>query len=344
MDRPYLNYDVLHSIMCFADRPTLSCLMQTSRELYRPAAKHILDERVSFNDGDDINALFPFLTADPVHRLPLIRRLAIRGHYGSISDHAASLANKLVLSLVPVARLTNLAIWNAEELLGAHPYLGSALASLTSVRHLNLSDSGKLCARMLSAFQSPLVSANLAFRCDVDERPISDIPNDPIPLLRHSAQSLRYLETKSSGSVLGVPSAYPGVTDLVISYTDMPDVTQYVQAFPHLRYLKVYECEEDTRDSARLMAQRRHNQAMQRELLSWPELERYEGSITSLYYLALACPIAFVVLNDRENPGLTRRCLLKFWTMLVQNTWSSRSPEPAGFWTPHSRLCSPGHP
>ncbi|KAI9068361.1 hypothetical protein FKP32DRAFT_1561866 [Trametes sanguinea] len=304
MDRPRLNYDVLHIIMSFSDKPTLSCLMRTCKELYRPATRYILKGGAWIENEEHAVSLLPFMRADAPYRASLLRVLRIdMGYCGPVSADTASLLDKLFLCLASAGCLNELTLWHSESLLRLHPDLSSAFARLSSVKHLQVYDVGQHSAQMLSRLQTSLISAHISFQSGTDQPPAIPMAHDPTLLLHHSRHTLCNLITSYSDSPTGIPTTYLGVTDLSLNHMEMPDIAQYVQAFPRLLHLILYESNgwdfgDQVREGYRV--QRRHNQEMQRLTGSWPKLDLYEGSIVSLYHLGITCQISALILDDQE--------------------------------------------
>ncbi|OSD01305.1 hypothetical protein PYCCODRAFT_538000 [Trametes coccinea BRFM310] len=315
MDRPHLNYDVLLLVMSFSDKQTLSCLMRTCKELYRPATRYLLEGGADIESEEHIVSFLPFLRADAPYRASLLRQLRIDlGYYGDVSSDAASLLEELLLCLAPAGYLTDLILWNSEPLLRSHPDLSTAIAQLSTLRYLEVYGVGQLGCRMLSELQATLAIAHISFEIGPDELPFMHSTYDPTVLLRHSQHTLIYLITSYSGRLAGIPTVYPSITNLSLNYMEMPDISQYVQAFPQLQFLTMYECNGwEFGDHARegYQTQRERNQQMQRRLGSWPKLELYEGSIVGLYHLGITCPISTLILDDQECMSLEPAMLIE---------------------------------
>ncbi|KAI9059791.1 hypothetical protein FKP32DRAFT_1679603 [Trametes sanguinea] len=311
MNRPSLNYDILLNIARFADRRTLRCLMQTCKELYRPAAKLILaDGYACLRTLADIRSFLSFLLADPEHRLPLLHRLEIKvdvRRYKRRSRQADSALPALFRRLAESGALTDLILWRAEDLVNALIDIPPTIVALKTLSRLELNDVGPFSGVMLGAMEARLVSVAVKFQEPGLGFPLGGHFNkDPLDLLIRYRRTLR--ELKMSCAVIPFTQLnanntprYENVTTLTLERMHLPSIQLFVYAFPELRRLSVHRCvDEDSFDTdyTQVYEQRYANQEQQRTQGSWPSLESFCGSVYNLHYLGITCPISVLDLTD----------------------------------------------
>ncbi|KAL7281138.1 hypothetical protein ACG7TL_004446 [Trametes sanguinea] len=311
MERPRVSYDVLLLILSFSDNPTLARMMQTCKELYRPAVTCILQGLVTVHvDTSSILSLSSFLFRDPLHRIPLLRKLKIDDYYGpgwdeeNLTHEGASSLKHLLDRLVAAGCLEELILYEPDDLLEEYPELFDTLGRFTSLKSIKIHGAGERSVDLLRNLESCLVTAHLAFEYwrNYDEE---DFFRDHIALLSHSQHTLRELSV-SRGRVehrhenQDEPT-YPNLTKLTLDNTDIIDISQYIRAFPHLQRLEMQECNTFEPDDIMMdLSDRERNEEAQKQYGSWPKLGVFDGSLCSLWELALACPISSLQLTDDD--------------------------------------------
>ncbi|KAI0650978.1 hypothetical protein C8Q79DRAFT_996585 [Trametes meyenii] len=140
-----------------------------------------------------------------------------------------------------------------------------------------------------------------------------DLRPDPVPLLAHSARTLRTLRA-SNAALTSVEDAlrYSAVRDLSLRLVGAPAIAPLVHAFPKVRDLYVYTpfdgCGAQTIKDGKwgwgedaLEATRVANRAAQ-VYSAFAPLERVRGFARGLYALGLACPVKHLEIGAIEPP------------------------------------------
>ncbi|KAI0673306.1 hypothetical protein C8Q78DRAFT_1077567 [Trametes maxima] len=264
--------------------------------------------------------------------------------------------------------LTHLSLSHTEALLALDPTpaatspLARALARLSALTHLSLSDVGPLgCALLRSltceleevevhfddAWAARAIYPTLAFDVGTGSASVSlaagtlvpalpdgepsglpspatatvhaGLPHphaahsllpDPIPLLAHSARTLRILRA-SNAALASVEDVlrYPTVRTLSLRLAGAPALAPLVHAFPAVRDLYVYtpfdgfgvQVKGGVNGEDALEATRAANRAAQ-VYSAFAPLERVRGFARGLYALGLACPVKHLEVGAVEPP------------------------------------------
>ncbi|KAL7281136.1 hypothetical protein ACG7TL_004444 [Trametes sanguinea] len=309
MERPHLNYDVLLLILSFSDQRTLARMMQTCRELYRPAINCILQSLVTVRvTSSSILSFSCFLFRDPVHRIPLLRKLEINDIFtydaddAALTPDAASSLKHVLDRLAAAGCLEELVLYEPDDLLEEYPELSDIIESFTSLKSIKIYEAGERSVDLLGNLESCLVTAHIMFE-DWRVYPEVEIFRSPIDLLCRSQDTLRELSV-SRGRLEHRyanqdEATYPNLTKLTLHDTDILDISRYIRAFPRLRTLELEDCNTYWPLNMDLSTQEQNEEA-QKQHGSWPRLEVYEGSLCSLWQLALACPVSSLLLTEDD--------------------------------------------
>ncbi|KAM5538641.1 hypothetical protein V8D89_007670 [Ganoderma adspersum] len=220
---------------------------------------------------------------------------------------AESVAPILELLFEIIARaasnFTSLKIFEAEALLAAHPPLCAAIAKLTTLKALNLSDAGVQCATLLCDLQSSLVLADISFSVD-DRGPEDEVVHyfntNPILLLQDSQSTLESLDTTFAVSSPYGP-CYANVTSLSLSCINLPVIEDYIRAFPNLLSLATCECGGFLEDPGEERRRRETSMDHQAQHGTWRSLRHYSGSVLELWTSGLTCQIPSIQLGFAQR-------------------------------------------
>ncbi|KAM5538653.1 hypothetical protein V8D89_007682 [Ganoderma adspersum] len=300
-----LNMDIMHAIMSYATRNTVSDLMKTCRAANSEGVKHLLKDGVSIGSEVELLSLVYFLTArgnldDSLRRLIFFESLSL--NFDTPSPDVARGLAEFFENIGPVAlNFTSLDIHTAETLLTAYPPLGATIAKLTTLESLEISSSGEHCASLLRTLQSKLVTASITFDDgDEEDEDILERDRNPILLFRGSQSTLESLSTSFSASSPQGPR-YANVTELSLSYLDLPSIEDYIRAFPNLRSLSAFECSGYVNDPAGWEERRLTSMGYQVRRGSWRSLRQYWGSVLILWIFGLTCRIPSVELDFEDD-------------------------------------------
>ncbi|KAM5538644.1 hypothetical protein V8D89_007673 [Ganoderma adspersum] len=300
-----LNVDIMHTIMSYATRNIVSNLMKTCRTMNSEGAKHLLKDGVSVGCDAELVSFIYFLMArrnvdDSLRRLSFFEKFSL--HFDAPSPEIAGLLAEFFERIAPAAlNFTSLEIHTTEALLTSYPPLGAAIAKLTTLEDLELSFGGEHCAELLRTLQSKLVTAIITF--GDGEREDEEIPDryrNPILLLQGSKSTLESLRTSFSVSSFYGPR-YTNVTKLSLSYMDLPDIEDYIRAFPNLVSLSAFECSGYGDDSEAWEDRREISMLYQAHNETWRSLSYYWGSVLILWTFGLTCRIPSVELDFDDH-------------------------------------------
>ncbi|KAM5538643.1 hypothetical protein V8D89_007672 [Ganoderma adspersum] len=313
-----LNMDIIHIIMSYADHRVVSNLMKTCNMLNSEGSKYLLEDGVSLRRKRGLKSFMRFLTArnnpnECRRRLTFLKKLSLDLYYPTEAT-ARFLEGIFEILAQTTSDFNSLEISNTEVLLAAHPPLGSAIAKLTTLKTLDLSDAGERCASLLRDLQSSLVLADINFSVSNLQLPLAADAavhhnnTNPILLLKGSQSTLKSLSTTFSGSSPDGPR-YANVTSLSLSCVDFPAIEDYIRAFPNLLSLSTFECGglrndpwphlwEDRRATS-MLHQARHG--------TWRSLRHYTGSVFELWIFGLTCQIHTVEITGFPQRGASPR-------------------------------------
>ncbi|KAI0700037.1 hypothetical protein C8T65DRAFT_728852 [Cerioporus squamosus] len=319
MNQPVLVEDVVYIIMSFADRPTISRMMQTCRTLSRGGVPYILHDDVKLYLSSLKASFFRFIFADPPRRLQSLCGLSVSPHeFGQASEEIPDdvpelLKGFFVLLAMGGENFTRLRLHDAEVILQLHPDLPDAIASLTRLEELNIDSAGSLSCKLLANIRSSLYVVKVSLLDEDDDPALTLQDKTPTTLLRGSRTTLEYLSISDVHTIPDGPR-YPNLTVLDIINTWTFITHHFVHAFPSLTKLYVSESfvsgarnveELTTLREANLFKQRRHG--------AWNALREYWGPLGILYVLGLTCRITEMHLDDMDghvfDPRLLRAVL-----------------------------------
>nr|VWP02150.1 Cell cycle regulatory protein [Ganoderma boninense] len=268
-------------------------------------AKYLLKDGVSLGSETDLVSFMYFMMArghldDTIRRISFFENLSL--HFDTPSQDIAGVLAEFFEKIAPAAlNFTSLDIHTAEALLVSYPPLGTAIAKLTTLEALELSFGGEHCAVLLRNLQSKLVTANITF--GDGEREDEEIPRrdrDPILLLQGSQSTLESLDTSFAVSSPDGP-CYANVTSLSLSYMDLPDIEDYIRAFPNLRSLSAFECSGYGDDPETWADRREMSMLSQLEFGTWRSLHHYWGSVLILWTFGLTCRIPSIEIDFDDH-------------------------------------------
>ena len=315
MEHMPVNGDIMHLIMGHSDRGSVSKIMQTCRSFYCDGARYLVADLVEIQSDEisQVESFVSFMMADHPHRFPFLRTLALslnsraieRACWDNRLAATHSLLRDLFISLSAFGtNFTTLILRDAESILGAHPNLLDAIASLPQVRMLSIDYVDQHSRRMLRRFASSVVSACLTMPTVAAHPRMSGEARDLTLLLHASQSTLEKLEVSNCASFDG--PQFPRMASLTLVSQQSLCTHRYAHAFPNLHILDVVAANIAGLDSAdrtfpRLSGLRDENVALQRVHGTWKSLQEVYGTPSILYVLGITCPV--VRLGIFSEPG-----------------------------------------
>lgn len=305
-----LNVDILLVVASFCDQSTLCMLIGTCKTLYRTAARYALGERaVVLRSDRQIERFLRFMRPQHGQRWKLLRELEIDTDFLERPYIAKTLAS----AILKATHLEKLKLAPTKVILGSHPDLGPAFASLPSVKHVEIVGVSGLTCRMLEDMRWPLETAIIE-RLSIHDLWKDDINDynaiNPIEMLRNARRTLRSLSLDTwLGWRLRSPDipVYPNMKSLAVMHGHCPPTGPWAMAFPDLEHLKIYTLEHaclDVSDEA-LEIQFETREENREEHLSrgtWNKLESFKGAALDLYLVGVPCHIRHLKLGvSREE-------------------------------------------
>lgn len=306
-----LNIDILLVVAIFCDRSTLCMLTGTCKTLYRTAARYALSERAVSLDSDRAVELFlRFMRPQNGERWKLLRTLTIQTKLLGRPDIAKALAS----SIRKATNLEDLELAPAEVILGSHPDLGPAFASLPKDKCVEIAGANVLTCRMFEEMCWPLESVVIertSIDCLREEMQWDDDQTiHPIELLKNACDTIRNINLESwtvwrlrSQDVL----IFPKVDTLTVTGCHCPPTAPWATAFPNLQYLEVLTVEHACLSVSevalrRHLATREHNRRAHLRRGTWNELAVFLGATLDLYLVGAPCRIRHLELSiSREE-------------------------------------------
>ncbi|KAI0644870.1 hypothetical protein C8Q79DRAFT_912559 [Trametes meyenii] len=311
--------------MEFASPGTVSTMMRTCRTLYQEAhGPHLLlREGITLSRDRQIISFYSFMLANPPGRFRFLHALTLSK--GNFSDTAVdTLANLLDH---PDLHLESLVLHDAEEVLRSsvllfetdgYPYTGvpltSAIASLTTVRHLEMDGLDECAYALLEIFPPGLVSVVLMLDSLITQWSAPARPEEynPIVLLAQQADTLEVLEGSgfdADPDNVRYDVVYPRMRRITVRHARpwRPATVAYVHAFPSLEHFALFGTEDMHAGLAgphrnpfaerALEMRRSQNREDQMNDGSWQRLRVIEGDVFDVYALGLLCPVPEVRLQ-----------------------------------------------
>lgn len=281
--------------MLFADKQTVSTLMQTCRILHREGTKHLLRD-VMVLEAPQLLSVLEFLKApSDLNRWPFLRSLDIFLDTSDVIEPwFAEAVDELLFGLLAVSKLDSLALeLDAETLLSLQPRLVQTIAAFTTLRRLSMQGCGPRSAAMIRNMHSTLTSASIEFKGDGSYSEEEDRDMDFIRLLHHSHATLESISVYFPGMTLPGGPIYPKVEYIYLE-TPLyyPQPMHYIRSFPNLSTLIAYDDEGMDRSERAFLKRRRPRiKRKQEKHGSWPSLTSYGGYIGPLWSFALTCHI-----------------------------------------------------
>ncbi|KAI1782463.1 hypothetical protein LXA43DRAFT_1143633 [Ganoderma leucocontextum] len=289
-----LTYDtLLHVISLSRYAKDAVQLMATCRVLYHEGPKIALKKTVFISTAEQLASFFKFLRADNSSRCRYLRQLELRA-----CSPDPDVVQELIETLPLLTGIEYLRLVEAEELLDLHPDLSPAFSALTNLRHINFSGvKGGTCALLLR-LRSPLISANLSFVSDDDQKLWDYLDDDewerchPATLLDKFASTLEELQCLS---------------------IELHDFPLWVDAF--IRACPTLPTSSSTPSSGILgefnlrALQGSHDTNVGQQLRpvdscgTWAHLEHFSGCLVDLYAIGLISHIHRVTIVDRLDDG-----------------------------------------
>ncbi|KAI1783176.1 hypothetical protein LXA43DRAFT_904150 [Ganoderma leucocontextum] len=313
-----LTYDtLLHIISLSWYAKDAVQLMATCRVLYREGPKIALKKTVFISTAEQLASFLKFLRADDSSRCRYLRHLEL----GASCSPQPDVVQELIETLPLWTGIEYLRLADAEELLELDPGLTAAFSALTTLRHINFSGVKGGACELLSALHSPLISANISFISDVDQKLWDYLDDDeweryhPAILLDNFASTLEELQCVAwyTTQETVIPAeVYPNMRKLSIELHDFPLwVDAFIRAFPNLADLRV-----NTKYHGGILGEF-NLEAMQESHITnvgqqldpvdscgtWAHLEHFSGCLVDLYAIGLTSHIHRVTIVDRLDDG-----------------------------------------
>ena len=308
---PFLNFDVLFVVMEALDPVDVSRMMRTCWTLYRSGARHILGAQrgVHIHRHDRVLPFYHFMLAEKGARFKFLRKLVL-----SSPDLCETKAEALIVILKRTTHLEVLELRGVENTLNSATNLPDAVASLTSIRSMNLSEACMTTCNMLHSIQTPLKTLRLSYVEFVDG-PFADVPffyqfdthqeraaYHPLsvcaklaPTLESLHLSFTHADLPQLPDPLSAP-AYPHLHMLVLQ-EDWPLIGPYIAATPNLTRLVLASATNgepgDVYDEEPTIVSdcRGVNRRAQLADGSWNNLREVCGSPVEVYICGLVCRV-----------------------------------------------------
>lgn len=296
------NMDIMHVVMSYADRRVVSNIMKTCNALNSAGARYLLEGEVSLRREERLLRFIRFLHAmhnpdEYLRRVTFLKKLSL-GLYHPTED-AAGILEVLFNTISRVAsNFTSLKIFEAEALLATHAPLGAAIAKLTTLKALHLSNASVQCATLLRNLRSTgLILADISFSTrEPGDEVVRHSNANPILLLQGSQSTLESLSTSLAVSSPDGP-CYANVTSLSLSCINLPVIEDYIRAFPNLLSLTTFECDVFREDPWEELHRRETSMIHQAQHGTWRSLRHYSGSVLELWIFGLTCQIPSIHLG-----------------------------------------------
>ncbi|KAI1786634.1 hypothetical protein LXA43DRAFT_1033189 [Ganoderma leucocontextum] len=319
MSREQLPFDVLLLILEVAPRRTMAKMTQTCYALRDGGARFLLGGGVSLATGNSIISFVRFLRVDAVSRFQYLRVLEIaRGELPPRTVDAL-----LWLILHPLLALDSLTLREADMMLTStpsflepihgvdRPLLLTALAGLTTLRHLTVDQCDQRACSLIRTIRSPLKTISIDFISIPDREEVENW--NPIVLLTNHSKTLEEI-SGSNFAMRRRDHEWPVVYDVayrlvrtinatydIIHY---PRTVEYLAAFPNLTHLSLTAAAADSSGwrvntfcpvhfslALRRRSWNKNHQETQTPRLTWRNLEEVEGNVTDILALGLACHV-----------------------------------------------------
>ncbi|PIL32882.1 hypothetical protein GSI_05000 [Ganoderma sinense ZZ0214-1] len=308
---------------------TVAKMMRTCRALRDNGARIVLGGGASLRTEDHVLSFVQFLRADPTSRIQHLRDLDIG--CGELPRCTADELLWLITS--PLLALDSLALRKADSLLksnispseltsdGDLNVLVTALAQLTTVRHLKVSQCDNQACTLVRTICSPLKTISVHFPSDGPRNGDEAESRNPILLLAKHSATLE--EISGSHFAMLQPhiiydEVFPCVRRLSASYDAVwcHRTRAHVHAFPNLTHLRLSFADRghvgvyhDTFPTTRALRRRIWN----RESLdavtprpAWKKLEELRGAVTDVLALGMASHVPMLRLVGMVMPRAFR--------------------------------------
>ncbi len=300
-----LNLDIWLQIMESSPKGVVVGLMGTSKTLNRAGTKYLFNSPLTVTKTAKLLSFMQFFSPPNDSQTVQFRTqfpIGLSIHLQDLSATTCTLLSDALVrffaDVVPsMPRFTHLELYRAEKLLSASPGLGDAIAALTRVEILKVTQAGTICAGMLQAMQSPLAFAYI--HLGVEERYME---RQPHCLLRNAHATLRVLETHWTDPICRRGQVFPHLKRLSQYACTFLFPEDAMRAFPNLRYLHMDQSSSQQWQEVEYYHESHRNETFLDPNVSyWTSLYKYSGSLNVLYMMALTCHITILDIQDERH-------------------------------------------
>ncbi|TFK90770.1 hypothetical protein K466DRAFT_596693 [Polyporus arcularius HHB13444] len=281
-----LNLDIWLQIMESSPKDVVVGLMGTSKTLNRAGTKYLFNSPLTVTKTAKLLSFMQFFLPPNDSQTVQFRTqfpIGLSIHLQDLSATTCTLLSDALVrffaDVVPsMPRFTHLELYRAEKLLSASPGLGDAIAALTRVEILKVTQAGTICAGMLQTMQSPLAFAYI--HLGVEERYME---RQPHCLLRNAHATLRVLETHWTDPICRRGQVFPHLKRLSQYACTFLFPEDAMRAFPNLRYLHMDQSSsQQWQEVAYYHESHRNETFLDPNVSYWTSLYKYSGSLNEL--------------------------------------------------------------
>lgn len=264
-------------------------MARVCRTLYRAGTRQLVAIGVTIEATETLISFCRFMLAHTAH-FKYLRRLVL-----SLEDNFSDdpdVATMLVDVFQQATHLKHLEV-NDSRFLDLHPNIITAICDLATLKTLSLQmlsmDSDGLLHDMLMRLQSPIQKLDVDFWYGSDDNDIP--PGNIIQICEGLAPHLEELRVNTAQLSGFRGPVYPCVRKLSAEEGCLIDSGALIHSFPNLTELYVPSTTEPE-----IKERRKFNADSQRHH-QWHHLSWLGGDLTSLYQLALRCPVTTLALG-----------------------------------------------
>ncbi|PIL30623.1 hypothetical protein GSI_07325 [Ganoderma sinense ZZ0214-1] len=291
--------------------------MATCRVLYHEGAKIALKKPAVISTVEQLASFLIFLRADNSSRCRYLRRLELVEFFPE-----DNVVQDLIETLPLLTSIENLQLTEAELILDVHHALTPAFCTLTTLRHIDFTGVKAKTCTLLLGLHAPLVSANLNFLSNDDEKLWDDLEDDawvryhPTTLLDNFASTLEMLGCVSwyiNHDMFIMPTkVYPNMRKLSFKLHYFPlRIDAFIRAFPNLTDLQVnteyHDGNIDLFSWDTMLDSHAMNVAQQHAHVNscgtWAHLEHFYGCLLDIYAIGITSHIRRITLVDLQDDG-----------------------------------------
>ncbi|KAM5545140.1 hypothetical protein V8D89_001251 [Ganoderma adspersum] len=323
-----LPFEILLLVMEASPRRTIAKMMRTCHALRDDGARILLSGGVSLGTENSILSFVQFLCVDPDSRFQHLRFLEI----ASGELHMSAADELLWLITHPSLALDSLTLREAGSFVKSklspselipdddpHDTLVTAFAQLKTLRHLTVGQCDALASTLITTICSPLKTISIDFPSDGPRSEDEAESRNPIVLLAKHSATLE--EISGSNFAMRPPQAlydtvFPSVWKLSATYDPIwnPLTLVYISAFPNLEHLSltfavpssaVRAFDDGFFPLTRVLRRRDWNKLnleSNAHMSAWKKLEEWEGTVTDVLALGLACHVPMLRLSGTILP------------------------------------------